>query len=105
MILYFTYQKISKDKKDLIRVNVKAKIRKLQTALIQKGKIYKINTYQFFSVEQNRMITGYSVTEKQEYKKKNGDIGVHDVELLNTCSQIEMLKWFAEEWEKTNGQR
>lgn len=32
------------------------------------------------------MITGYSVTEKQAYEKKNGDIGVHDVELRNTCS-------------------
>lgn len=51
------------------------------------------------------MITGYSVTEKQAYTKKNGEIGVHDVELLNTRSQIEVLKWFAEEWEKENGKR
>lgn len=51
------------------------------------------------------MITGYSVTEKQAYTKKNGEIGVHDVELLNTCSQIEVLKWFKEEWEKVNDKR
>lgn len=86
-------------------MNVKKKLKQLQTALIQKGKIYKINTYQFFSAEQNRMITGYSVTEKQAYTKKNGEIGLHDVELLNTCSQIEVLKWFKEEWEKENGER
>lgn len=79
-------------------MNIKATIRKLQAALIQKGKIYKINTYQFFSEEQNRMITGYSVTEKQFYIKINGNIGVHNVELLNTCSQVEVLKWFAKEW-------
>lgn len=84
-------------------MNIKRKLKQLQTALIQKGIIYKINTYQFFSVEQNRMITGYSVTEKQAYMKKNGDIGVHDVELLNTCSQVEVLKWFTEKWKEVNG--
>lgn len=81
-------------------MNIKATTKKLQTALIQKGIIYKINTYQFFSAEQGRMITGYSIREKQAYIKKNGEIGVHDVELLNTCSQVEVLKWFAEEWRK-----
>lgn len=83
-------------------MNIRGTIKKLQTALIHKGKIYKINTYQFFSAEQKRMITGYSVTEKRAYTKKNGEIGVHDVELLNTCSQMEVLKWFKEEWEKAN---
>lgn len=51
------------------------------------------------------MITGYSVTEKRAYAKKNGEIGVHDVELLNTCSQVEVLRWFKEEWEKANEQK
>lgn len=83
-------------------MNIKGMIKKLQTALINKGIIYKINTYQFFSVEQGRLITGYSVTEKQAYRKKNGEISVKDVELLNTCSQVEMLKWFVEEWRKNN---
>ncbi len=86
-------------------MNIKATIKKLQTALIQRGYIYKINTYQFFSAEQKRMITGYSVTEKQAYTKKNGEIGVHDVELLNTCSQVEALKWFAEKWGEVNNVR
>ncbi len=44
-------------------MNIKSTIKKLQTALIQKGVIYKINTYQFFSAEQNRMITGYTERE------------------------------------------
>lgn len=86
-------------------MNIKGKIKQLQTALIHKGIIYKINTYQFFSAEQNRMITGYSVREKQTYTKKNGEIGVHDVELLNTCSQVEVLKWFKEEWEKAKNEQ
>ncbi len=83
-------------------MNIKRTIKKLQTALIQKGVIYKINTYQFFCAEQNRMITGYKVTERQPYRKKNGEMSEKDVELLNTCSQVEVLKWFVEKWKEVN---
>lgn len=81
-------------------MNIRATINKLQKALIQRGYIYKINTYQFHSEQQNRMITGYRITERQSYQKKNGEMSVKDVELLNSCSQVEVLKWFAGEWEK-----
>lgn len=79
-------------------MNIKATINKLQKALIQRGYIYKINTYQFFSEQQNRMITGYHITQKQTYRKKSGEMSEKDVELLNSCSQVEVLKWFVEEW-------
>lgn len=81
-------------------MNIKATTKKLQTALMKKGIIYKINTYQFYSTEQKRMITGYSIREKQAVQKPDGDITLKDVELLNTCSQVEVLKWFSEEWRK-----
>ena len=74
--------------------------RQIQTGLIHKGIRYKLNTSQFFSEEQNRMITVYSVTEKRPYKKKNGEMSMKDVQLLRTCSQVEVLKWFAAEWER-----
>lgn len=76
--------------------------KKLQKALLTKGIIYKINTYQFYNEGQHRLITGYSITEKQAYEKKNGEMSVKDVELLNTCSQVEVLQWFSEEWRKEN---
>ena len=79
-------------------MNIRKTINKLQSALIAKGYIYKINTYQFFSEQQNRMITGYRITEKQPYQKKNGEMSVKDVELLNSCSQVEVLKWFVRKW-------
>lgn len=79
-------------------MNIRKTVNKLQSALIAKGYIYKINTYQFYSKEQNRMITGYSITEKQPYKKKNGEMSVKDVELFNNCSQVEVLKWFVGKW-------
>lgn len=67
-------------------MNTRKTINKLQSALIAKGYIYKINTYQFFSEQQNRMITSYRITQKQPYRKKNVEMSVKDVELLNSCS-------------------
>lgn len=81
-------------------MNYNQTTKKLQKALLTKGIIYKINTYQFYSEEQRRFITGYRITEKQAYTKKDGETSVKDVELLNTCSQVEVLKWFVQQWEK-----
>ncbi len=75
-------------------MNIKQTTTKLQKALIQRGYIYKINTYQFYSEQQNRLITGYRITEKH---------GKKDVELLNSCSQVEVLKWFVNKWNEING--
>lgn len=89
---------LSRVQKEIEIMNIRATINKLQKALIQRGYIYKINTYQFYSDQQNRMITGYRITEKQPYRKKNGEMYVKDVELLNSCSQVEVLKWFVGKW-------
>lgn len=84
-------------------MNIKQTTNKLQKALIQRGYIYKINTYQFYSEQQNRMITGCRITEKQPYQKKGGEMSAKDVELLNSCSQVEVLKWFVGKWKEVNG--
>ena len=81
-------------------MNIRQSINKLQKALIQRVYIYKLNTYQFYSDQQNRMITGYRIAQKQPYQKKNGEMSEKDVELMNSCSQAEVLKWFVGEWEK-----
>lgn len=83
-------------------MNIKQTTNKLQKALIQREYIYKINTYQFYSEQQNRMITSYRITQKQPYRKKNGEMSQKDVELLNSCSQVEALKWFVEKWREVN---
>lgn len=85
-------------------MNIRKTINKLQSALIAKGYIYKINTYQFYSEQQNRMITGYRITQKRPYRKKNGEMSEKDVELLSSCSQVEVLKWFVEEWERVKNE-
>lgn len=83
-------------------MKIRPAIHKLQSALIAKSYIYKINTYQFHSDQQNRMITGYRITDKQPYRKKNGEMPEKDAELLNNCSQMEVLKWFVEKWNEVN---
>lgn len=77
-------------------MNIKQTVNKLQKALIQRGHIYKLNTYQFHSEEQNRLITGYRIMQKRPSEK--------DVELLNTCSQVEVLMWFVEAWERVKNE-
>lgn len=79
-------------------MNIRKTINKLQSALIAKCYIYKINTFQFYSEQQNRMITGCRITQKRPYRKKNGEMSVKDVELFNSCSQVEVLKWFVGKW-------
>lgn len=72
-------------------MNIRKTINKLQSALIAKGYIYKINTYQFYS--------------EQPYRKKNREMSEKDVELLNSCSQVKVLKWFVGEWEKRKNEK
>lgn len=83
-------------------MNIRKTINNLQSAFIAKCCIYKINTYQFFSDRQNRMITGYRITQKQSHCKKNGEMSEKDVELFNSCSQVEVLKWLVEKWKEVN---
>ena len=66
---------------------------KLQTALVAAGVRVKINTRQFFSEEQGRMVTCYSVAIPQFSAEKGKKV---DVELLKTCSTVEVVKFLAD---------
>ena len=46
--------------------NLRGKMKKLQTALVKRGMIIKINQRQFYSEDQNRMITSYSIVTPVE---------------------------------------
>lgn len=67
-------------------------MKKLQKALICAGKRVKINTNQFYSEEQGRMITCYSVILPEWSVKRNKMV---DRELLKTCSTVEVVKFLA----------
>lgn len=71
--------------------NLRGLIKKLQTAIAKQGYIIKINTYQFYSDGQKRFITGYLLVS-------------NDKELLKTCSQVEVLQFLSELYEKVKGE-
>ena len=60
---------------------------KLQTALKQKGYIIYINTQQFYSEEQDRLIKVYILKHGKD-------------ELLKTASQIKVVKTLNEIWQE-----
>ncbi len=72
--------------------NLRGKMKKLQTALVKRGMIIKINQRQFYSEDQSRMITLYSIVTpvecyypgKEEWKTK-------EYEILKTCSMADMI--------------
>ena len=65
---------------------------KLQTALKQKGYIIYINTKQFYSEEQDRLIKVYILKHGKD-------------ELLKTASQIKVVKALNEIWQEVrNGE-
>lgn len=67
-------------------------IRKLQTAILNKDVNIKVNTRQFFSQEQNRMLTCYSVTQNKWSDAKHR---MTDQVVLTTCSTVEVVKFLA----------
>lgn len=76
--------------------NYRRTTRKLQMALASSGRIVRINTHQFYSEEQNRMIDSYSLVEKKPCVKKNGETGMKDCELYRTCSMVDVVKFLSE---------
>ena len=64
---------------------------KLQTALKQKGYIIYINTQQFYSEEQDRLIKVYILKHGKD-------------ELLRTASQIKVVKALNEIWQEVQNE-
>lgn len=72
--------------------NLRMISKKLQTAILSTEHIVKINTNQFYSKEQNRMITMYSVTMTTS--------GGKNKKLIKTTSQVEIVKCLVNIWDE-----
>lgn len=73
-------------------MNLKGKMKKLQTAIVKTGLVIKINSYQFYSDEQKRMITSYYIcTPITYYAPKKEEWKITDLEILKTCSMPEVI--------------
>lgn len=72
--------------------------KKLQKAILQKGLVIKMGTSQFYSIEQNRLITMYILSTRVLERKKNGEWKYYDYEILRTASQIEIVNCLNDIW-------
>lgn len=71
---------------------------KLQKAILQKRLIIKMGTSQFYSVEQNRLITMHILSTRVLKRKKNGEWKYCDYEIIRTASQIEIVNCLNDIW-------
>ncbi len=73
-------------------MNLSGRMKKLQTAIVKTGLVIKVNTHQFYSAEQNRMITSYSVcTPVTYFSERKQEWKIMDYEILKSCSMPEII--------------
>lgn len=78
--------------------NLNSIAKKLQKAILQKGLVIKMGTSQFYSVEQNRLITMYILSTRVLERKKNGEWKYYEYEIIRTASQIEIVNCLNDIW-------
>ena len=74
-------------------------MRKLQRAILQKGLVIKIGSTQFYSAEQNRMITIHILSTGVTYRNTHGEWKERDYEILRSASQIEIVNCLNDIWQ------
>ena len=84
--------------------NLRGKMKKLQTAIVKKGIVVKINHHQFYSEEQCRMLTSYSIImPMSRYNKKSGEWKDADCEMLRTCSMVDVIQYLLDVYKAVSG--
>lgn len=71
-------------------MNLNGRMKKLQTAIVKTGLVIKINTNQFYSDEQKRMITSYRICTPITYERYQ-EWKTMDYEILKTCSMPDVI--------------
>ena len=83
-------------------MNLNLTLKKLQRAILSTGLVVKIGTSQFYSPEQERMITMWILSTPTLQETRNG-WRMRDYEILRTESTVEAVKCLADIWEQTKG--
>lgn len=78
-------------------------MRKLQRAILQKGLVIKIGSTQFYSAEQNRMITINILSTRITYRNTHGEWKERDYEILRSASQVEIVNCLNDIWRSVKG--
>lgn len=77
-------------------MSIDATISKLQLAIkLNADKVIKLSTSQFYSEEENKMFTKYTLTTPEAKKNKKGEIKVKDEEIFSSYSKVAILKKLA----------
>lgn len=86
-------------------MNINQNINKLLYALKQKGQIYKINSFQFYSERNNKYSTKYQILKRVFEETYN--IREDKIELIERYKQdyecyskIDLMKYLADEYKK-----
>lgn len=78
-------------------MNLKGRLKQLQTAIIKKGIVIKVNSNQFYSEDQGRCITSYRVvTPISKYNEYDDKWEIKDYEILKTCSMPDVILCLAD---------
>ena len=80
-------------------MNLNMVMRKLQRAILQKGLVIKIGSTQFYSKEQNRMITIHILSTRITYRNTHEEWKEKDYEILRSASQIEIVNCLNDIWQ------
>lgn len=80
--------------------NLNGIMKKLQRAILSTGLIIKIGSSQFYSADQKRMITMWTVSTLTLERTRNG-WRVRDMEIIRTASQIDVVMTLKEIWEQS----
>ena len=78
-------------------MNLNGISKKLQRAILHTGLVIKFGTRQFYSEEQKRIITIYSLTTPIYQKTKSGWKDV-EYEIIKTASMIEVVNSLNDIW-------
>lgn len=84
-------------------MNINQNINKLLYALKQKGQIYKINSFQFYSKKNDKYCTKYQVLRKEQeeiysLEKDEPEIVERYRQDCECYSKIELMKYFMKEY-------
>lgn len=86
-------------------MNINQNISKLLYALKQKGQIYKINSFKFYSEKKNKYSTKYQIMKRElieVYNDETDEIEYQEryKQDYECYSKIDLMKYLAEEYEK-----
>ena len=70
-------------------------MKRLQNAIIMQGYILKINTFQFYSEQKGRMLTGYILLHPEYKRCKDGEMKLCDKQLLKSYNIPEIVVYMS----------